>query len=68
MDNCIAEVGCTYIGGGGPPRGGAQEALEGGSAPGSPPLTLTLQECTGPNTRGHAGPTWVLCTEAKIQF
>jgi hypothetical protein len=30
MDKCIAVLGCTYIGGGGPPRGGAQEAPEEG--------------------------------------
>jgi hypothetical protein len=34
MNDCIAMLGYTYIGGGGPTRGGA---------PGSPPPTLTLQ-------------------------
>jgi hypothetical protein len=37
MDTCIVVLGCTYIGGEGPPRGGTQEAPEGGDAPGRPP-------------------------------
>jgi hypothetical protein len=54
MDDCIAVLGCTYIGGGGgTPRGGAQEVPE------PPPPTRGAQ---APNTSGRAGPTWVLYT------
>jgi hypothetical protein len=43
MDDCIVVLGCTYIGGG-PPKGGAQEAPKGGRCTREPPPpTLTLQ-------------------------
>jgi hypothetical protein len=49
MDDCIVVLGCTYIGGGGPPRGSTQEAPEGGGgAPGRAPQTLTLQGARKP--------------------
>jgi hypothetical protein len=55
MDDCIAVLGCTYIGGGGgTPRGGAQEVPE---PPPPPP-----RGAQAPNTSGRAGPTWVLYT------
>jgi hypothetical protein len=43
MDDCIVVLDCTYIGGGGPPRGGAQEPPEGGWRTREPPQTLTQQ-------------------------
>jgi hypothetical protein len=38
MDDCIAVLGCTYIGGGGPPMGGTQEAPEEGRRTREAPL------------------------------
>jgi hypothetical protein len=55
MDDCIVVLGCTYIGGGGPPRGGAQEALEGGRhIREPPPQTLTLQGAHRPQIQEGA--------------
>jgi hypothetical protein len=66
MDDCIAMSGCTYIGGGGPPRDGAQEAPEGGGAPGRPPPNPNpTGGAQAPNTRLRTcptGPSWVLYT------
>jgi hypothetical protein len=63
MDDCIVVLGCTYIGGGGPPRGSTQEAPEGGGRTREgPPNPNPTRGAQAPNTREHACPTWVLYT------
>jgi hypothetical protein len=65
MDDCIAEFGATYIGGGTPctPRGGAPQRG------GRHTLTLTLEgPAQAPNTGGRTGPTGVLYTYGKLQL